>query len=142
MTYEKEFRFESGGNGTVIDITGYLDEALAESGILTGQLVVVVPGSTAAITTIEYEPGLLRDLPELLERLIPSNVGYGHDATWGDGNGFSHLRSSLIGTSFSVPVSSGQMVLGTWQQVVFLDFDNRSRSRRIHVNITGGQEHA
>ena len=136
-TFEKELRFETGGDGSIIDLSPFLAETLSESGILKGQLVVAVPGSTAAITTIEYEPGLIGDIPELLERLIPSNVRYAHDETWGDGNGFSHLRSALIGTSLNVPVSGGSLVLGTWQQVVFLDFDNRPRSRRIHVNITG-----
>jgi secondary thiamine-phosphate synthase enzyme len=135
--YEKEYTFPSEGDGTIVDITGQLREAVGESGITTGQLVVIVPGSTAAITTIEYEPGLLRDLPEFFEKLIPSNVEYGHDRTWGDGNGFSHLRSALLGPSMSVPVSGGQPVLGTWQQVVFVDFDNRPRNRRIHVSVTG-----
>lgn len=136
-TYNNEHSFETDGDGSIIDLTGFLQESVSSSGILNGQLAVIAPGSTAAITTIEYEPGLLRDIPELLERMIPSNVTYGHDATWGDGNGFSHLRSALIGPSLTIPVHNGQLVLGTWQQVVFLDFDNRPRNRRVHVNITG-----
>ncbi len=100
-------------------------------------MTVIVPGSTAGITTIEYEPGLLRDLPEFFERIIPSGVMYGHDATWGDGNGFSHLRAAIIGPSVTVPVSEGGLVLGTWQQIVFLEFDNRPRSRRVHFSLVG-----
>lgn len=136
-TFEEVHRFRTSGDGTIIDITGLLDGTLRESGIATGQLTVTVPGSTAAITTIEYEPGLLADLPEFFEKIIPSGRRYGHDATWGDGNGFSHLRSALIGPSVTVPVSSGALVLGTWQQVVFLEFDNRPRDRKVHVNVIG-----
>ncbi len=136
-TFETEYGFQTSGDGAIVDITGFLREAVQQSGILSGQLCVITPGSTAGITTMEYEPGLLRDIPEFMERIIPSNVGYEHDATWGDGNGFSHLRSSLTGTSMTIPVSRGQLVLGTWQQVVFLDFDNRERSRRVHVNLIG-----
>lgn len=136
-TFQKEFGFPTEGGGSIIDITGYLSETVMESGVLTGQLSVIVPGSTAAITTMEYEPGLARDLPEFLEGIIPSNVAYRHDATWGDGNGFSHLRSTLIGPSMTIPVSGGQLVLGMWQQVVFLEFDNRPRNRKIHANVIG-----
>ncbi len=136
-TYESEFGFETGGDGTIVDITAAAREAVEGSGITTGQMTVMVPGSTAGITTIEYEPGLLRDLPEFFERIIPSGVSYGHDATWGDGNGFSHLRAALVGPSITVPVSGGELVLGTWQQIVFLEFDNRPRNRRVHFSIVG-----
>ena len=136
-TFAKEYGFPTKGDGVVVDITGHLSETLKESGILNGQLNVIVPGSTAAITTLEYEPGLARDLPEFLEGIIPSNVAYRHDAAWGDGNGFSHLRSALIGPSMTIPVSGGRLVLGTWQQVVFLEFDNRPRDRKIHVSVIG-----
>ncbi len=136
-TFQKEFGFPTEGSGSIKDITGYLNETVLESGVLTGQLSVIVPGSTAAITTMEYEPGLARDLPEFLEGIIPSNVTYRHDATWGDGNGFSHLRSALIGPSMTIPVSGGRLVLGTWQQVVFLEFDVRPRNRKVHVNVIG-----
>ncbi len=135
--FETEYRFSTDGDGTIVDITAPVNEVVRESGITTGQLTVSVPGSTGALTTIEYEPGLLRDLPELFERLIPSGTTYGHDETWGDGNGFSHLRSALVGPSCTLPVSKGEAVLGTWQQIVFLEFDNRSRNRRIHINIIG-----
>jgi len=136
-TFEKNLSISTGGDGTILDITGSCDEAVRESGIATGQLTVFVPGSTGAVTTIEYEPGLLADLPELFERLVPSGVTYGHDATWGDGNGFSHLRAALVGPSITVPVSGGEMTLGTWQQIVFLEFDNRARKRRLKVSIIG-----
>lgn len=137
VTYERSISFETEGDGTIIDLTGRLEEALAESGVTIGQIVVFVPGSTGALTTVEFEPGLVRDLPEFFERIIPSGTVYHHDATWGDGNGFSHLRASLVGPSISIPVSGGAMTLGTWQQVVFLEFDNRKRERRIRVSIIG-----
>ncbi|MBN2071928.1 MAG: YjbQ family protein [Candidatus Krumholzibacteriota bacterium] len=135
--FEKEARFPTGGDGTIVDITGDLKAALAESGIKSGQLNVIVPGSTGAITAIEYEPGLIGDLPEFFEKIIPSGRSYRHDETWGDGNGFSHLRAALVGPSLSIPVSGGKLVLGQWQQVVFLEFDNRPRNRKIHINIIG-----
>ena len=137
ITHESEFRFDTDGDGTIVDIMHEAREFIVDSGVTTGQMTVIVPGSTAGITTIEYEPGLLRDLPEFFERIIPSGVVYGHDATWGDGNGFSHLRSALIGPSVTVPVSGGELVLGTWQQIVFLEFDNRPRSRRVHFSVVG-----
>jgi secondary thiamine-phosphate synthase enzyme len=137
VTYEQAFNFKTEGDGTIVDLTGMLEEALSASGVTIGQIVVFVPGSTGAVTTVEYEPGLIRDLPEFFERIIPSGTTYHHDATWGDGNGFSHLRASLVGPSLSIPVSGGAMTLGTWQQVVFLEFDNRMRERTVRVNIMG-----
>ena len=137
ITHESEFRFDTDGDGTIVDITHEARGFIVDSGVTTGQMTVIVPGSTAAITTIEYEPGLLRDLPEFFEKIIPSGVVYGHDATWGDGNGFSHLRSAIIGPSVTVPVSGGELVLGTWQQIVFLEFDNRPRGRRVHFSVVG-----
>lgn len=137
VTYEQTFSFQTEGDGTIVDLTGRIEAALSESGVTTGQLVVFVPGSTGAVTTVEYEPGLVRDLPEFFERIVPSGRNYHHDATWGDGNGFSHLRASLVGPSLSIPVSEGAMTLGTWQQVVFLEFDNRKRKRTVWVSIIG-----
>jgi secondary thiamine-phosphate synthase enzyme len=134
---ESQYGFETEGDGTIVDITAAAREFVSGSGVTTGQMTAMVPGSTAGITTIEYEPGLLRDLPGFFERIIPSGVTYGHDATWGDGNGFSHLRSALVGPSVTVPVSGGELVLGTWQQIVFLEFDNRPRSRRVHFSLVG-----
>lgn len=136
-TYESEYRFHTAGDGTIVDLTAAARGAVAESGVTTGQLAVIVPGSTAAITTIEYEPGLLEDLPAFFERIVPAQGRYAHDATWGDGNGFSHLRAALVGPCLTVPVSKGEPVLGTWQQIVFLEFDNRARSRRVHFSVIG-----
>ena len=136
-TFERRYSFSTTGNGAVVDITEEARSALMESGIASGQLTVFVPGSTGAVTTVEYEPGLLNDLPELFEKLVPSNIQYKHDATWGDGNGFSHLRAALVGPSITIPISSGELVLGTWQQVVFLEFDNRARNREIVISAVG-----
>lgn len=136
-TYEDEYRFSTAGAGAIVDLSEPLASILAASGIVKGQLTVFAPGSTGALTTIEYEPGLIEDLPRLFEKLVPSGVSYSHDRTWGDGNGFSHLRAALVGPSLTVPVSDGELVLGTWQQVVFLEFDNRRRQRRIVINVIG-----
>jgi secondary thiamine-phosphate synthase enzyme len=120
-----------------LNITEQLADILEESGFREGSLTVFCPGSTGGITTIEYEPGLLHDLPELLEELIPMKRSYHHDRTWGDANGYAHLRSALIKTSLTVPFTKGRLMLGTWQQVVFLDFDNRPRERELVVQLIG-----
>jgi len=135
--YSDKINLSTKGFSDVRDITPQLREILSESGLREGVLSVILAGSTGGITTIEYEPGLLKDLAELLEKILPSDKSYHHDAAWGDGNGFSHLRSALIGTSMSVPFSSGKLILGTWQQVVFIDFDNRPRNRTLHVQFVG-----
>ena len=96
-----------------------------------------MPGSTAGITTVEYEPGLLKDIPEFFENIIPSKNTYHHDETWHDGNGYAHVRASLQGASFTVPFQNSKLLLGTWQQIILIDFDNRSRSRKIIVQLTG-----
>jgi len=137
MTDSAIIEFKTRGDGDIIDLTSRVRAAVDNSGIKDGILCVCATGSTAAITTIEYEPGLRRDLPALLQKLVPAGVPYEHDATWGDGNGYAHLRSALIGTSFTVAIAGGAPVLGTWQQIVFLDFDNRPRNRRVHVQIMG-----
>lgn len=129
-------KVKTDGDGDIIDLTAKVAESVEESGIKDGLVLTFVPGSTGAITTIEYEPGLLKDLPELYERLIPRK-SYHHDKTWGDGNGFSHLRAALTGASFTCPLVGGRLLLGTWQQIVLLDFDNRPRSREIIVQIVG-----
>lgn len=137
MVVTNEIKFTSRGPGDIIDITPQLREAVESSGISGGTVTVFVPGSTAGLTTIEYEPGLLKDLPEFWEKLIPSNKSYHHDETWHDGNGFSHLRAALIGPDITVPFVNSTLTLGTWQQVVFLEFDNRGRERRLVVQIIG-----
>ena len=137
MVVTKEIKLVSRGPGDIVDITPQLRDAVESSGIASGTVTVFVPGSTAGLTTIEYEPGLLKDLPEFWEKLIPSDRSYHHDDTWHDGNGFSHLRAALIGPDITVPLVNGTLTLGTWQQVVFLEFDNRSRNRRLVVQIIG-----
>ena len=119
------------GHSDIIDITRQAAQKLRDSGLCNGTITFFVPGSTAGITTIEYEPGLLKDLPVLYEKLAPEGEHYHHDATWGDGNGNSHVRAALQGPSLVVPFSEGKMMLGTWQQVVLIDFDNRSRNRQV-----------
>jgi secondary thiamine-phosphate synthase enzyme len=133
----KRIKLQTKGRDHVIDITGEVEEALSKSEIKNGVLTVFIHGSTASVTTIEYEPGLVKDIKALNEKIIPSNVSYAHDLTWGDANGYAHLRASLIGPSLSIPVVSGSMTLGTWQQIIVIDHDNRPRSREIYVQIIG-----
>jgi secondary thiamine-phosphate synthase enzyme len=121
----------------VIDITRPVSEKIAESGICEGQALVFVPGSTAALTTIEYESGVVRDLIEAIDRIAPKDMEYRHDARWGDGNGYAHVRSALLGPSLTVPITNGRLVLGTWQQIVLIDFDNRPRKRQVIVQASG-----
>lgn len=124
----------------IIDITPKVDELVQKEKIKKGLATLFVSGSTAALTTIEFEPGLVKDLKELLEKLIPSGKRYHHDDRWGDDNGFSHLRSSLFGPSLQIPIDGGRLLLGTWQQIVLVDFDNRPRSREIVVQLMGENE--
>ena len=125
------------GHCDIIDITPQVEHQLAESNIDSGIVTVFVTGSTAGLTTIEYEPGLISDIKEMWQRLAPENIPYGHDRAWGDGNGHSHIRASLLGASLVVPFSHKRLALGTWQQIVLLDFDNRPRSRQLLVQIMG-----
>mgnify|MGYP000089749595 CR=1 FL=1 len=137
MVKTQELKLRETRTGDIVDITGGLAEAVRQSGLSSGTMTVFCPGSTGGLTTIEYEPGLQKDLPEFLERIIPSDRPYHHDETWHDGNGFSHVRSALIGPDITVPFVSGQLTLGTWQQVVFLEFDNKPRQRRLVLQIIG-----
>lgn len=125
------------GRNDVVDITGEIQKKIRVSRIANGSVLLFVSGSTAALTTLEYEPGLIQDLPELMEKLIPEKDAYSHDETWHDGNGHSHLRATLIGPSLTIPIADRKPLLGTWQQVVLLEFDNRPRERRIVVQVTG-----
>ncbi len=125
------------GHTDIIDITQQVEQVLGESKLKNGNLTVFVSGSTAGITSIEYEPGLLRDIPEAFERLAPTGVTYHHDATWGDGNGYAHVRAAMLGSSFTVPFDNGKLLLGTWQQIVVIDFDNRPRKRNVVVQMMG-----
>ena len=119
------------------DLTQDVAQILAQSGVREGQVLVFTPGSTAGITTIEFESGVVFDLEQAIERLAPRDLHYDHDARWGDGNGYSHVRAALLGPSLAVPVVDGQLQIGTWQQIVLCDFDNRPRERRIIVQVMG-----
>jgi secondary thiamine-phosphate synthase enzyme len=125
------------GSGDFIDITGEVSRLLSASGMQTGSVLVFAVGSTGAITTFEYEPGLVGDMQAFYEGLASSRKHYFHDDTWGDANGYSHVRASIAGPSLMVPFEKGRMLLGTWQQIVFAEFDNRPRKREIVVQITG-----
>jgi secondary thiamine-phosphate synthase enzyme len=119
------------------DITRQVEKQIRESEISSGLVTVFVPGATGAVTTIEYEDGLAKDFSDFWERLLPQEAQYQHDKRWGDGNGFSHIRAALLGPSLTIPFVEGKMTLGTWQQIIFVDFDNRSRSRKIICQVMG-----
>ncbi|HLG31470.1 MAG TPA: secondary thiamine-phosphate synthase enzyme YjbQ [Ignavibacteriaceae bacterium] len=125
------------GNCDIIDITSKAKELISKHGFTEGNIILFAGGSTAGITTIEYEPGLLKDYPKFFDRIAPMNVNYEHDNTWHDGNGHSHIRASIQGASLTVPFSNGSLLLGAWQQIIFIDFDNRPRRREITIQITG-----
>ena len=125
------------GKTDLFDITGEVSAQVRESGIVEGSVLVFVPGSTAALTTIEYESGVIEDLKEAIARLAPENLNYRHDARWGDGNGYAHVRAALLGPSLMVPILSGKLALGTWQQMILCDFDNRPRKRQVVVQVSG-----
>ncbi|MBC7253945.1 MAG: YjbQ family protein [Actinobacteria bacterium] len=127
----------TGGGSEIIDITGKVQEAVEGSRLREGLVTVFVPGSTGGVITLEYEPGLVKDLGEAFERLAPRGKPYHHDRTWGDGNGHSHVRASLVGPSLSVPFRERRLILGTWQQIAFVDFDNRPRRRVLIVQVMG-----
>jgi len=138
--HTKNFTEKTAGFCDIVDITAKINEEIERARVRQGLVSVFVSGSTAALTTIEYEPGLVKDLKEFVEKLIPSNRRYHHDDRWGDDNGFSHLRASLFGPSVSIPIKDGRALLGTWQQVILLDFDNRPRTREIIVQLIGENE--
>jgi secondary thiamine-phosphate synthase enzyme len=133
----EELHLDTEGEGDVVDITPDLTGLLDVTGLKKGLLTVFVTGSTAAVTTIEYEPGLKQDLKKALDRLVPHNIPYAHNSTWGDGNGHSHIRASLIGPELTIPFKDSHLTLGTWQQVVLVEMDIHSRSRRLIVQIIG-----
>jgi len=130
-----KFSIKTRGFNDVIDITDRISEIVEKSKIKDGLCLISCPGSTAGLTTIEYDPNLLEDFKEFLEKIIPSDRDYRHDRTWGDKNAPSHIRSALIKPFLTVPIEDGKLVLGTWQQITFLDFDNRPRDREIFVKI-------
>ena len=133
----RKLRLQTTAGTDLVDITDDVRAAVAESGIADGIVCCFVAGSTGALTTIEYESGAVEDLKRAIDRLAPREVDYAHDRRWGDGNGYSHVRSALLGPSLSIPLRGGALILGTWQQVVLADFDNRPRAREVHVQIMG-----
>lgn len=137
MFFERSYEVSTGGDGDVVDLSPFLHRFLSESEITDGLCTIAATGSTYSITTVEYEPGLVEDLKRILQELIPRGPVYAHDARWGDGNGFAHIRASLLGPSISFAVVGGKPRLGTWQQPVLLDFDNRPRTRTISFGIAG-----
>jgi len=137
MVFQEEIRVDTPGHRALADLTGRVAQVVARSGVRSGTAHVFNVGSTGAIGTIEFEPGLEQDLPTALDRLLPPSLDYGHERTWHDGNGHSHLQATLLGPEITVPVRDGALVLGTWQQVVHLECDVRSHRRRIVVTVQG-----
>ena len=131
------FEIGTRGFGDILDITEQVAERILASGFKDGNATVFVSGSTAGITTIEFESGAVADLKDAIERLAPLDMHYAHDARWGDGNGFSHVRAALMGASLTVPFKNKSLLLGTWQQIILCDFDNRSRTREVLVQLLG-----
>ena len=129
--------FQTRGNAQVIDVTREVAQTVEESGLQAGIVTVFVPGSTGALTTIEYEGGAVSDFQRLFDEIVPDNREYAHNARWGDGNGHSHVRASLLGPSLTVPFAETELLLGPWQQIIFVDFDVRPRSRKLVVQIIG-----
>ena len=137
MTYQQQISVRTAGHSDMHDLTGQVAEIVAASGVQTGTVTVFNVGSTAAIGTIEFEPGLQHDLPAMLDKLLPASRDYGHEQAWHDGNGHSHLQATLLGPSLAVPIANGTLVLGTWQQVFHLECDVRGRQRTVVVTIVG-----
>jgi secondary thiamine-phosphate synthase enzyme len=137
MVITREIRLNTKGNCDIHNITRQLAETIQQAGLSDGIVTIFTPSATSGLTTIEYESGALADLERLLDEIISPDRDYRHNLRWGDGNGHSHIRAALIGPSITIPFTAGELTLGTWQQVIFLDFDNRSRSRRLVVQIMG-----
>jgi len=137
MVITRNISLQTQGNSDVVDITPLVEKEISGTGITSGTVTVFVTGSTAGLTTIEYEPGVVSDFKDMFDRIIPSDIKYHHDRTWGDGNGHAHVRASLLGPSLVVPFNDRHMVLGTWQQIILVDFDNRPRTRQVILQIKG-----
>ena len=137
MVVTKKIGLQTRGECDIIDITPQVEQQVADTGISNGTVTLFIAGSTAGISTIEFESGLLSDFQSMWERTIPRSIPYNHDRRWGDGNGYSHIRASLLGASLVVPFNDKKLTLGTWQQIVLVDFDNRPRSRQIILQIIG-----
>ena len=137
MVYTGAINLSTKGFTDIIDITGDVAAFLKDSKVVNGLLTVFCTGSTGAVTSIEYEPGAVKDLQRAIEKIVPSGIPYEHDKRWGDGNGFSHVRAALMKPSLSIPVAEGRLSLGGWQQIVFIDFDNRPRERSLIIQVIG-----
>lgn len=137
MVVTKKISLQSKGHCDIIDITPQVEQQVAETEINNGTATLFVAGSTAGISTIEFESGLISDFQSMWERNVPKNIPYNHDRAWGEGNGYSHVRASLLGASLAIPFNDKRLTLGTWQQIVVVDFDNRPRSRQIILQIMG-----
>ncbi len=137
MVVTKKISLQTKGNCDIIDITAQVAQQVAETSMNSGTVTLFVTGSTAGATTIEFESGLVSDFKGMWERNVPQSIPYDHDRRWGDGNGYSHIRASLLGASLVVPLNDKRLTLGTWQQIVLVDFDNRPRSRQIILQIIG-----
>jgi len=137
MVITKNISLQTKGECDIIDITAPVQQQLSETSVKDGIATVFITGSTAGVTTIENEPGLISDFKEMWQRVIPKDLAYRHDRAWGEGNGHSHVRASLLGASLAVPFNKGKLALGTWQQIVVVDFDNRPRSRQVLLQIIG-----
>jgi len=133
----KRIQISTNGQGDTINVTSDITREVNNSGVSNGSVTVFIPGSTAGITTIEFEPGLMTDMKDMWDRIIPSNIDYEHNKAWGDGNGHSHIRASLQGASITIPFINKRLTLGTWQQIIIVDFDVRPRSREIILQIMG-----
>ncbi len=136
-TFHHSFDLKTKAEGEIVDITGRVRDAIAESGLREGIACIFTRSSTSAIATMEYEPGLQKDLPAALERLFPRDLPYAHEETWHDGNGHSHVRASFLGPGLTIPFREGELLLGTWQQLVFMEFDVRPRQRTVIVEAVG-----
>jgi secondary thiamine-phosphate synthase enzyme len=137
MVYQQQISIRTAGHGDMHDITEQVAAIVAGSGVSTGTVNVSNVGSTAAVGTIEFEPGLEQDLPNTLDKLIPPSRNYGHEQAWHDGNGHSHLQATLMGPSLTVPIAGGKLVLGTWQQIFHLECDVRGRERLVVITVIG-----
>jgi secondary thiamine-phosphate synthase enzyme len=133
----KRIQIDTQGQGEILNVTSEIAREVNNSGVNDGTVTVFIPGSTAGVSTIEFEPGLVTDMKEMWERIVPSNISYEHNKAWGDGNGHAHIRASLLSPSITVPFVHKRLTLGTWQQIVILDFDVRPRSREIILQIMG-----
>ncbi len=136
-THVADFSLSTQGETDILDITDKVEDCVRRSGVKEGHVLVFSPGSTVGITTVEHEPGLIQDLKEAFEKLAPRRASYHHEDTWHDGNGYAHVRASLLGQDKVFPVRNGKLLRGTWQQIVFIDFDNRPRQRTVAVQVVG-----